>query len=235
MTRYVVVPRKHSMLSSALVLLALVALIGLRPTTERRGALPALPAHLPDQALLPLAFEPNTGQTTTPARFIARAPGSTIYFSPAEVAIAVEPVAADRSAGTADAPNMSQPKARFTAFERAVLSAPPFTPDLPPAPPTVRMQFVNANPNPAMTNGELLPGKVNYLIGNDPQQWHSNLPTYAGVVYHGLYPGIDLTYAGTASNLKGTYTLAPGADPTSIRWRYDGASATTVDADGNLH
>jgi hypothetical protein len=41
-----------------------------------------------------------------------------------------------------------------------------------------------------------LPGTVNYFIGDDPAQWHTNLPTYAGVAYRRLYPGIGLRYDG---------------------------------------
>ena len=39
-----------------------------------------------------------------------------------------------------------------------------------------------------------------------------------------LYPGIDLRYDGAQSTLKGTYTLAPQADPSRIRWHYEGAT-----------
>ena len=234
MLPHAVVPRKHPAVSATLALLALVALLSAPLTAERRGALPASPVHLPDLARLPLAFEPNTGQANAPARFIARAPGSTLYFSPSEVAIAVEAVPAAQGASTPEDQDAGQPRSRFTAFERTVLGAPPSMRALPPSTTTVHMQFVDSNPALVMANGELLPGKVNYLIGNNPQQWHSNLPTYAGVVYQNLYPGIDLKYEGTSSSLKGTYTLAPGADPTRIRWRYDGTSTATVDADGNL-
>ena len=35
--------------------------------------------------------------------------------------------------------------------------------------------------------------------------------------------------------MRSTFTLAPGADPASIRWRYDGSRATVVDpATGDL-
>jgi hypothetical protein len=184
-----------------------------------------------------LSFEPNVGQASAPARFVARAPGSTIYFSPADVSIEVQSVAADNGAETAsitDSTDAGQLRSKLQAFESAVAGARPPMLDQKASSTKVRMQFVGADPAPEMVAGEMLPSKVNYFIGSDPKEWHSNLPTYAGVVYHGIYPGIDLKYEGTASNLKGTYTLAPGADPTSIRWRYDGTATATVDAGGNL-
>jgi N-acetylneuraminic acid mutarotase len=79
-----------------------------------------------------------------------------------------------------------------------------------------------------------MPGKVNYLIGKDAANWHTNLPTYGEISYTALYPGINLLYSGTGGQLKGTYTLSPNANPDLIRWRYAGAGNTTVDAAGNL-
>jgi hypothetical protein len=184
--------------------------------------------------MLALSFEPNEGQASAPARFVTRAPGSTIYFSPSDVAIEMRSVSVPGA--STDAKDKA-PMSKLMAFESAGLgpSSSTFDPaNRQSSSTTVRMQFVGSNPEPEMVSGELLPGKVSYFMGNDPKQWHSNLPTFAGVVYRGLYPGIDLKYEGTASNLKGTYTLAPGADPAQIRWRYDGTASTTVDASGNL-
>ena len=71
-----------------------------------------------------------------------------------------------------------------------------------------------------MTGNSILPGKINYLAGSDPSGWHRDLPTYAQINYADLYPGVNLTYEGEAGRLKGTYTLAAGADAERIRWRY---------------
>src|SRR5687767_14940864 len=51
---------------------------------------------------LALSFEPNEGQASAPARFIARAPGSTIYFSPSDVAIEVKSIVVGPGASTPD-------------------------------------------------------------------------------------------------------------------------------------
>ncbi len=40
-------------------------------------------------------------------------------------------------------------------------------------------------------------------------------PTYGGVRYQQLYPGIDLSYDGTEGRLKGTFTVAPGVSPSA--------------------
>lgn len=100
----------------------------------------------------------------------------------------------------------------------------------------VQMQFQGSNPLAQVRGGERLPGVVNDLRGNDPAQWHTNIPTYRGITYQQLYPGIDLYYDGTGGTLKGTYTVAPHANPSRIRWHYNGASAPQLDqTNGSLN
>jgi uncharacterized repeat protein (TIGR01451 family) len=99
----------------------------------------------------------------------------------------------------------------------------------------VHLRFVGASPAPAVVGVNRLPGIVNYFIGDDPASWRTNVPTYAGIVYRQLYPGIDLSYEGATGQLKSTYLVAPGADPNLIRWRHDGATSVHVDrTTGNL-
>jgi uncharacterized repeat protein (TIGR01451 family) len=93
----------------------------------------------------------------------------------------------------------------------------------------VRLLFVGANPAVSLLAGDELPGKVNRLLGNDPSAWETGLPTYGSLTYDGLYPGVDLTFAGSGGLLKGTYYVAPGANAGQVRWRYDGAANVSVD------
>src|SRR3989442_1607683 len=65
----------------------------------------------------------------------------------------------------------------------------------------LRMSFPGADPNPRVLGEEELPGKANYFIGNDPEKWHTNVPTYARVRYQHLYRGIDLVYYGNQRQL----------------------------------
>jgi hypothetical protein len=105
---------------------------------------------------------------------------------------------------------------------------------------TVGITFVGASAQPALAADNMLPGKVNYFIGDDPALWRVGLESYSNVVYRALYPGIDLSYEGSMeareglSLLKGTYTVAPGADPKLIAWRYSGAQGVSLDGEGNL-
>ena len=98
----------------------------------------------------------------------------------------------------------------------------------------LRLAFLGANKRPAITGAGRSPGRVSYLIGNDPSRWQQNLPTYAEVVYRGLWPGVDLAVRGRGGQLKYEFRLAPGADPARIRLRYRGQQRLSLDRDGAL-
>ncbi|HEU4328111.1 MAG TPA: clostripain-related cysteine peptidase [Roseiflexaceae bacterium] len=99
---------------------------------------------------------------------------------------------------------------------------------------TLQVRFLGADPAAAVEPSDLLPGRVSRFIGDDPAHWQSDLPTSAALVYRKLYPGVDLRYDGASQRLKGTYLVAPGADPAPIRWRYDGAQGVRLDPGGDL-
>jgi hypothetical protein len=98
----------------------------------------------------------------------------------------------------------------------------------------LRLAFRGANPRPAITSQAARSGTVNYLIGNDPARWHTNLPTYGEIVYRDLWPGIDLLFRGDSGQLTYEFSVKPGARVKDIRLAYRGAKKLSVDKDGNL-
>ncbi|MEO8099576.1 MAG: SBBP repeat-containing protein [Acidobacteriota bacterium] len=98
----------------------------------------------------------------------------------------------------------------------------------------LRMQFAGASAT-TVSGLDELPGRANFLIGRDPHEWHTGLPTYRGVIYRELYPGIDATYGGSGQHLKSEFLVAPHADPTRIRMRYPDAQNMGIEPDGSLH
>lgn len=58
------------------------------------------------------------------------------------------------------------------------------------------MQLEGANSEAAVSGLDQKEGIVNYFIGNDPAQWHANIPTYGRVQYTSVYAGIDMVYYG---------------------------------------
>ena len=147
---------------------------------------------------LPLSFVPNAGQTNPAVRFTVHGPAGRLFFTPATVVLALP------APRLPDPPDPADPLAM---------------PERPDPPSALRLRFLGARPGTTLTGAHQLPGTANYLLGNDPAQWRSRLPTYAAILYEQLYNGIDLRYEGGEGRLKSTYLVAAGADPSRIRWR----------------
>jgi len=96
------------------------------------------------------------------------------------------------------------------------------------------MQLLGANPAPQTEGGDEAPGKSNYFIGNDPEKWRTNVPNYARVTYHGVYPGVDVVYYGNHRQLEFDYVIAPGANPDMIKLAFKGAKKLRINTQGNL-
>jgi hypothetical protein len=98
----------------------------------------------------------------------------------------------------------------------------------------IRMQLVGANAAPAMAGVEELPGKVNYLIGNDPSKWQTHVALYSQARTEQVYPGVDLLFHGDERQLEYDFVVAPGADPSKIAFRISGAARVKINAHGDL-
>jgi len=98
----------------------------------------------------------------------------------------------------------------------------------------VRMQFVGANDRAQISGTEELPGKINYLIGNEPARWQTGVATFAEVWIGEIYPGVNLTYYGNQRQLEYDFTVAPDADLGVIAIHFDGADKISVTPGGEL-
>jgi hypothetical protein len=58
------------------------------------------------------------------------------------------------------------------------------------------LDFLGADPHATLTAGKRLSGEVNYLMGDEPANWHQGLPTHGELLYGGLWPGIDMAVRG---------------------------------------
>jgi hypothetical protein len=97
------------------------------------------------------------------------------------------------------------------------------------------MKVVGGNPDPEVSGVEELPGKSHYFIGADPSRWQRDVPHYARVRYHEVYPGVDLVFYGRqGGRLEYDFVVSPGADPRRIRLRFDGAERKSLDEEGKL-
>jgi hypothetical protein len=99
---------------------------------------------------------------------------------------------------------------------------------------SVRMQFAGASAQAQISGDTELPGKINYLTGNDPAQWRTGVATFAKVRVGELYPGVNLVYYGNQQQLEYDFTVAPGATPDAIAIHFDGVDKIAVNVKGEL-
>jgi uncharacterized repeat protein (TIGR01451 family) len=97
----------------------------------------------------------------------------------------------------------------------------------------VEMKLSGANQAPTLTGLNLLPGKSNYLLGNEPKNWRTRVPQYARVRYESVYPGIDLVFYGDQGQLEYDFQVRPGADPAQAELEFRGADEVQLQ-DGAL-
>lgn len=98
----------------------------------------------------------------------------------------------------------------------------------------IRMRLLGASPAAELAASGELKAKSNYLMGNDPSRWHTQVPHFARVKYDQVYPGIDLVYYGNQGRLEYDFNVAPGADPKAIALSFTGQEYLAVDRSGDL-
>ena len=178
-------------------------------------------------ARLPLAFESNQGQTDASVQFLSHGPGFSLYLTGtgATLGVVSRPHAPRRQA---------LGHARDQGLGRGLTRADAITGTAPISATSVRLRYDGADPHARVSGDDQLPGVATYLVGADPSRWQVDVPTYARVSYHDVYPGVDLVYYGTVGRLEYDWRLAAGADPGRITLAVDGARRVSLDAAGNL-
>lgn len=161
----------------------------------------------------PLGFEANHGQAIAAVKFITRGVGYELYLTSTQAVLSLE----------------KKPSARANQKTEKDLRA---HRNLQPAArrDVVRMTLMGARSEARVAGEEVLPGKVNYLLGNDPRAWRTNVPTYGKVKYDNIYDGIDLVYHGNQRRLEYDFHVAPGADPDLIRLGFEGVKRIEIDS-----
>jgi len=182
---------------------AVAALPASHRSAFSRPSLASMPSAVPSAKLkaqarsilgqLPLIFEPNQGQAGSGAKFLARGMGYTLFLDSTGAVLALP-------AGHATPPGKSAQQTEQI----------------------VTMKLVGSNPVAALTGADPLPGKSNYLIGNDPREWHRGVQQFSGVHYAEVYPGIDLAFYGNQGQLEYDFRVAPGSDPAQAELQFNG-------------
>jgi Beta-propeller repeat/Abnormal spindle-like microcephaly-assoc'd, ASPM-SPD-2-Hydin/Protein of unknown function (DUF1573) len=153
---------------------------------------------------LPLSFEPNQGQADAQVKFLSRGSGYALFLTSQEAVLSFR---------QQDSQHDSKAGSGREANTDAVL----------------HMQLVDAHPDALIAGVDELPGKTNYIRGNDPKKWNTNVANFAKVRYEKVFDGVDLVYYGNQGQLEYDFVVAAGANPDSIRLAFTGAHGVYVD------
>jgi len=76
--------------------------------------------------------------------------------------------------------------------------------------------------------------KVNYFIGNNPEKWKSNVPTYQSLHMGEVWPGVQVKLKAHGNNVEKLFYIAPNADPATIRIQLAGIDDIVLNELGEL-
>lgn len=172
---------------------------------------------------LPQSFEPNRGQTNAQVSFLSRGHGYSLFLTPKEAVLALnKPAPQDDD----EQPAATHALLKTRRIHRELREG--RRQDV------LRMRLLRSNAAPAVEGFGELSGKSNYFIGGEPYKWLTNVPTFAGVRYYKVYPGVDLIYRGDQGRLEFDFIVSPGADPGAIALSFDGTDRAEIDGQGDL-
>jgi Beta-propeller repeat len=160
---------------------------------------------------LPLRFEPNVGQADASVLYLAHGAAYTLFLTRRGAILsfaAIHP--------------MEKAPSRRSLHALGNRSA------------TLSLSFAGASSLPRVQPEQKRAGIANYFIGSDPKGWHTDIPTYARVTYHGIYPGIDLVFYGRAGQFEYDWLIHPHANPAVIAMTIGGAKSVYLDRSGTL-
>jgi len=162
---------------------------------------------------LPLNFEANQGQIDNRVKFLSHGPGYDLFLTSTHAVLRVQKPRATQ------ADNSKQPAGDVENVREGTV---------------LLLKMLGANATPQVEGQEELPGRVNYFIGNDPQKWRRNIPTYRKAYFKDIYPGIDVVYYGNQRELEYDFVVGVGANPKLIRFSVEGADQIRLDKTGTL-
>ena len=165
---------------------------------------------------LPLYFIENKGQLDPKVRFYVKTSGQTLYFTDEGIVFDLLRGEKETGKGTEVAKKSRQTKGVKT--ERLVFN----------------LGFENAREGILIEGLDRQDARINYFVGNDRNKWKRGIPTYKGVVYKGVYKGIDLKIFGNGKDIEYEFIVNPGGNPGDILLTYNGIEGIATNGEGEL-
>ena len=178
-------------------------------------------------AALPMGFEPNEGQTDPQVKYVSHGSGYGIFLTQTETVLARQKMCEASPLQKLDESTRRRLEAskrgramlaRYKSCQTAVL----------------RMAIVGARPDAPSEPLGRLPGRSNYFIGANRSEWRTGIPTYSGVRFKGIRPGLDVTYYSNERQLEFDLAVSPGTDPRTIALKFPGQEKLRKNQMGDL-
>ena len=198
-----------------------------KQTKEISDNQPTLSAANQSLSNIPLHFEENRGQFDRRVRYLTHSQGMTTFLTANEIVHVIQnpksKVQGPRSKFE-DGPGLDEvnPQSQIPnpKSERAV---------------ALRMRLVGAQMNSSFVGVNEQPGRINYFKGNDPERWQTEIRTFSGVNYEGVYRGVDLSfYSNQEGEFEYDFIVKPQANLNQIQMEIKGAEDVRVDENGDL-
>jgi len=158
-------------------------------------------------------FIANQGQLAGPVRFYARGEAVSVYFTPTAIVFDLRerlPAAEGESGPGLDFP---PPDEHPEPIGRGGCA--------------LWVRFTGANPSATIEARGELACRYHYFRGSDRQRWRTEVPAFAEIIYHDLWPGVDLVLRRTEGIFSYEVVGQPGAAPPGPGFAYDGAERVT--------
>jgi formylglycine-generating enzyme required for sulfatase activity len=171
----------------------------------------------------PLTFETDCSEYGGNFDFLARGAAFNVLFGPGEIILFLKrPLLDPKTIRTGAGTEPCHPRGQ-------TISATNLSSEI-----MIRIRILDISPGAHATGISEAEKRTHYFVGNDPRRWLWNVPSYAGVQYANIYPGIDLSFYGDQERLEYVFVIWPGADPSLIHFSFEGSDETIVDESGNL-
>ncbi|MBN1830337.1 MAG: SBBP repeat-containing protein, partial [Deltaproteobacteria bacterium] len=165
---------------------------------------------------LPLYFIENKGQMDSKVKFYVKTSGQTLYFT--DEGIVFDLLRGEKNAGKGIEGAEKGRQTKAISKERLVFN----------------LGFEHARKGIPIEGLDRQAARINSFTGNDRSTWKTGIPTYKGVVYRGIYKGIDLKAFGNGADVEYEFIVHPGGDPRDILLTYHGIEGLAANGEGEL-
>jgi Beta-propeller repeat len=210
------------------------------PSLSPRAAIPAvMPADQAEKsrsqastalgALSP-GFIENRGQYDEHVKFQLRGNGKTVWLTDSGLVF-------DAMRGKPDATGKETPSPDSSANSSIPPGVmPPKNGDVPQSKERLvfNEEFLNTNGGAKIEASDPQQGVYNFIAGNDPAKWQTNVQAYGEIVYHDVWEGIDVRVYRNGSNLEQEFIVRPGGDLNRVQIAYRGIEGLNISPDGLL-